>query len=135
MTPKDVVNAFYNSDLAKENNALDFIHQDCQLHWNSSKGFTTLDFEGIKAMLLGIKKAYFSFNYRLSHLLQDGNMVTARYTIHVTPIESLDMEEEALAHFISIWEVKDNKLFRCHEISQLADDSSESLDSYAEIKI
>ena len=135
MNPKDVVSAFYNSDLAKDDNAIDLVHEDCQLHWNSSKGFTSLDYNGIKSMLKGLKKAYLSFNYRLSHLLQDGNMVTARYTIHVTPIESPELEQEPLAHFISIWEVKDNKLYRCYEISQLADDSSESLDSYAEIKI
>lgn len=68
-------------------------------------------------------------------MLEDGNMVTARYTIYVTPIESPELEQVPLAHFISIWEVKDNKLYRCYEISQLADDSSESLDSYGEIKL
>ncbi len=135
MSPKEVVSAFYNSDLAKDDHAIDLVHKDCQLHWNSSKGFTSLDYNGIKSMLSGLKKAYTSFNYRLSHLLEDGNMVTARYTIHVTPIESPELEQEPLAHFISIWEVKDSKLFRCYEISQLADDSSQSLDSYAEIKI
>ena len=40
-----------------------------------------------------------------------------------------------LAHFITIWEVKDDKMYRGFEISQLADISSESLNSYAEIKV
>ncbi|WP_299336542.1 nuclear transport factor 2 family protein [uncultured Psychroserpens sp.] len=134
MTAKDVVRSFYDLDLAKADNAIDLIHKDCKLLWNSSNGFTSLDYEGVKTMLEGLKKAFLSFNYRISHLLEDQNMVTARYTIYVTPIEKPE-QEEALAHFISIWEVKDNKLYRGHEISQLADDSSDSLNSYAEIKV
>ncbi|WP_204345150.1 nuclear transport factor 2 family protein [Psychroserpens algicola] len=134
MSAKEVVKAFYALDLAQDNNAIDYIHKDCKLLWNSSNGFTTLDYDGINAMLSGLKKAYHSFTYRISHLLEDQNMVTARYTIYVTSIER-PQKEDALAHFISIWEVKDGKLYRGHEISQLADDSSESLNSYAEIKV
>jgi hypothetical protein len=70
----------------------------------------------------------------VSHLLQDNNIVTARYTIYATPIERPE-KEDALAHFITIWEVKANKLYRGFEISQLADTSSESLNSYAEINV
>ena len=44
-------------------------------------------------------------------------------------------KEDAIAHFISIWEVKEEKLYRGFEISMLADISSESLNSYAEIKV
>ncbi|MBR9913777.1 MAG: nuclear transport factor 2 family protein [Algicola sp.] len=134
MSAKELVKKFYDLDLAKADNAIDFFHEDCQLLWNSSNGFTALDFEGIQSMLNGLKKAFHSFNYRISHLLEDGNMVTARYTIYVTPIERPE-KEDPLAHFISIWEVKDGKLYRGHEISQLADDSSKSLNSYAEIKV
>ena len=72
----------------------------------------------------------------MSHLLQDDNAgnYCVRYTIYATTIER-EEKEDALAHFISIWEVKDGKMYRCHEISQLADESSESLNSYAEIKV
>ncbi|MEH6537814.1 MAG: nuclear transport factor 2 family protein [Psychroserpens sp.] len=134
MSAKEVVKAFYELDLAKANNALDFIHPDCKLLWNSSNGYTSLDYDGIKTMIDDLKKSYHSFSYRISHLLEDQNTVTTRYTVYVTPIERPE-KEDALAHFISIWEVKDGKLYRCHEISQLADDSSESLNSYSEIKV
>jgi len=134
MSAKEVVKAFYNLDLAKADNVMDFIHPDCKLIWNSSNGYTTKDYDGLKTMLEGLKKAYHSFSYRVSHLLEDNNTVTARYTVYVTPIERPE-KEDALAHFISIWEVKEGKLYRCHEISQLADSSSESLNSYSEIKV
>jgi hypothetical protein len=134
MSAKEVVSAFYKLDLAKSNNALDFIHKDCKLLWNSSNGFTTLDYNGIKNMLVDLRKAYHSFNHRISHILEDQNTITVRYTVYVTTIERPE-KEDALAHFISIWEVKDGKLYSCYEISQLADNSSQSLNSYAEIKV
>ena len=134
MTAKDIVKSFYELDLAKAENAMDFIHKDCKLLWNSSNGFTSLDYDGLQKMLEGLRKSFLSFNYRVSHLLEDQNTITARYTIYVTSIERPE-KEDALAHFISIWEVKDGKLYRGYEISQLADDSSDSLNSYAEIKV
>lgn len=134
MAPKEVLRNFYNMDLAKEANAMSMFHKDCELHWNSSKGFTILNYSTINNMLEGVRKSFLTFKYRLSHLLEDGVTVTARYTIYVTPIEKPD-EEEALAHFISIWEVKDDKLFRGYEISQMADENPESLKTFSEIKI
>jgi hypothetical protein len=40
-----------------------------------------------------------------------------------------------MAHFITIWELKDNKLYRGYEISQQADVSLESLKSFSKIKV
>lgn len=134
MTAKQVVQGFYNLDLGNETEAISMFHKDCDLHWNSSKGFTAWNYSSIKDMLDSIRKSYLSFRYRLSHLLEDGNIVTARYTIYVTPIERPD-EEEPLAHFISIWEVKDDKLYKGYEISQMADENPASLKTFSEIKL
>ncbi|WP_456442206.1 nuclear transport factor 2 family protein [Psychroserpens sp.] len=134
MSPKEIVRNFYESDLAKDDNIMGFFHENCELKWNSSKGFNKLDFNAIKEMLEGVQKSYYSFKFRLSHLLEDENTVTVRYTIYATVIERPE-KEDALAHFISIWEVKDGKMYKGFEISQLADISSDSLNSYAEIKV
>lgn len=134
MSPKDVVKQFYDMDLAQETNAMALFHKDCELHWNSSRGFTKLNFQSIKEMLEGVQKSFLSFKYRLSHLLEDNNTVTARYTIYASPIEKPE-EEEALAHFISIWEVKDGKLYKGYEISQMADENPASLKTFSEIKV
>lgn len=129
MSPKKIVKRFYNLDLAKDEDVMSFFHKNCKLHWNTSKGFTALDYQGIEAMLIEIKKSYISFKYKLSHLLEEGNSVTARYTIYVTPIENPD-EEQPLAHFISIWELKKEKLYRGYEISQLADEDPVNIKSF-----
>jgi len=134
MSAKSVVQKFLDSDLATDRDVIDLFHKDCELKWHSSKGYTKLDFQGISNMLGEIQKAFISFKYRTSHVLVDGQTVTARTTIYVTSIERKD-KEDALAHFISIWEVKDGKMYRGYEISQMADNSPESLNSYAEIKV
>lgn len=130
MSSKKVVKHYYQLDLAKDEDAISHFHKDCQLYWNSSKGFTVMNYDEIDNMIKEIQKSYLSFKYRLSHLLEDGKNVTARYTIYVIPIEDPD-EEQPLAHFISIWEVKKGKLFKGYEISQLADEDPASLKSFS----
>ncbi|WP_452224503.1 nuclear transport factor 2 family protein [Lacinutrix chionoecetis] len=134
MSAKTIVKAFYDSNLATDENVIDMFHKDCVLNWNSSKGFSSLDKEDIVGRLAAIRKSYLSFTYRLSHLLENENTITARYTVYCTVIER-PLKEEPLAHFISIWEVKDKKLYRGYEISQLLDDSIENLTSFSEINL
>ncbi|WP_053977875.1 nuclear transport factor 2 family protein [Mangrovimonas xylaniphaga] len=135
MTPKEFVTSFYNSDFGNEAfNPSEFFHEDCQLNWNSSTGFKQLNYSDIVLLFKNFGKAYASARNQVSHMLQDGNFMTIRYTMYVHPIESPD-EEEPMAHFITIWELKDGKLYRGHEISQLADESHPSLKSFLEIKL
>ena len=134
MSVKAVVQNFYGLDLARDANAIDFLHKDCELKWHSSKGFTTLNYAQIEKMLKELRRSFESFRYSLSHLLEDGNTITVRYTIYAASIER-PTKEEALAHFISIWEIKDGKLFKGYEISQLADQVAETINSYSQIKV
>lgn len=129
MSSKKTVKEFYELDLAKDEDVMSHFHEDCQLNWNSSKGFTIMDYAEIETMMHGIRQSYLSFKYKLSHLLADGNLITARYTVFGTPIENPD-EEQPLAHFISIWEVKAGKLYKGYEISQLPDEDPASLKSF-----
>lgn len=135
MSSKEIVKNFYNSDLANDATVIPkFFHKDCMLYWNSSKGFNVLNYDDIVNFFSETRKAYNSLRFQLSHLLEEGQFVTSRHTLYANTIENPD-EEVALAYFISIWEIKENLLYRCHEISQLADDSLINSDSFNEIKI
>jgi len=130
MLPKEVVEKFYNSDLANNTEAIDeCFHKDCILNWHSSKGFNKLSFDNLKLVFEDIRKTYETLRFEVSHLLQDGNQVIARYTSYVTTIENPD-EEQALAHFTVIWEVQGDKIIKGYQMSQLADSSPESLNSF-----
>jgi len=125
MSTKDIISEFYNLNLAKADNqpvALELFHKDCEIDWNSSKGVAKLDYEGFSNMLLGIKESFFSFTYKISHLFADTNQGAVRYTIFGTTIEEPEIAIP-LGHFISIVEVKDQKIHRVFQISQEADEN------------
>ncbi|WP_295830152.1 nuclear transport factor 2 family protein [uncultured Winogradskyella sp.] len=124
MSAKSLLENFYNSDIAN-NEALvnDFFHKDCELHWNSSNGFTLLKYDEVIAFFEGVRSSYNSLRFSHTHLLESGNYVTSRHHVYAQTIEQPN-DEVLLAHFIALWEVKDNKLYRCYELSQLADEKT-----------
>lgn len=135
MSPKEIVKSFYESDLANDAHVISrYIHKDFLSHWNSSTGYRVMDYDGMEKFFKNISSSYHSLNVQISHLLQDQNQVTIRYTMFVSTIEDPE-NEQPLANFISIWEVKDDKLYRGYEISQVADDNIESYKSFSEIKV
>lgn len=135
MSAKSIVRSFYESDLANNADLIpQFFHTDCELHWNSSQGFTILKYDDIKTFFDGIRVSYISLRFQMSHLLEDGNFVSNRHTLYAKTIEDPD-NEQALAHFMSIWEVKDGKLYRSYEISQLANENAINSNSFSEIKV
>jgi succinate dehydrogenase flavin-adding protein (antitoxin of CptAB toxin-antitoxin module) len=135
MSPKELVKSFYESDLANDLSLIDiFYHKDCKLYWNSSKGFRERDFNDIYTFFKSITQSYNNLRFQLSHLLEEGNNVTTRYTLYAKTIESSD-EEIPLAHYISITEVKDNKFYRVYEMSQPADRATLESISFSEIKV
>lgn len=120
MTPKKIVEAFYKSDALIDSALMEtFLHPEILLDWNSSKGFIQMRREELVALAAELGKAYARSKIRISHILADGNLVSVRYSHFVKTIEN-PREEMLLAHFIVIWEIKDGKLFRGYQMSQLS---------------
>jgi len=129
MLAKQTVKSFYDLDLAKDDHAINYVHPDCELNWHSSKGFTKLEYADVEKLLAEIRRSYESFRYKISHLLQDESTITIRHTVNAALIER-PSKIEPIAHFITIWETKEGKLFKGFEISQLADDGKASINSF-----
>jgi hypothetical protein len=120
MKAKQIVKNFYKSDAFRNRELLDtFIHSDISLDWHSSQGFLRLNRKEMLALADELGKAYHSSRISINHLLEDDNVVTVRYTHYVKTIEN-PREEMVLANFIVIWEVKDDKLHRGYQMSQLS---------------
>jgi len=119
MSAKEIVQNFYKSDVILEAETVNqFLHPDVVLEWHSTKGFLTLDHDQIIAISAELSKAYVRSKSRITHLVEEGNTVAIRYSHYVKTIEN-PREEMLLAHFMVIWEVKDKKLFRGYQMSQL----------------
>jgi len=63
-------------------------------------------------------RAYIRSKIRISHILQEKNLVSLRYSHFVKTIEN-PREDMLLGDFFVIWEIKDDKLFRGYQMSQL----------------
>ena len=127
---KELVEKFY-----KEFPDVDsYLHPDAELFWNSSSGFHRMNYQNIKTMATELSRAYSSLRLETSHLLEEGDRVSIRFTYYVRTIEN-DDEELPMAHFMAIWEVKDGKIFRGHQISQPVMENDDTHESYHRIKV
>ncbi len=119
MSAKEIVQEFYKSDALLENETVSkLLHNDVVLEWHSSKGFLKLNRQEIINLTTELGKAYVRSKARITHILEEGNTVSVRYSHYVKTIEN-PREEMLLAHFMVIWELKDNKLYRGYQMSQL----------------
>ena len=119
MSAKEIVQNFYQSDVLLETSAVNnFLHPDVVLEWHSTKGFLKLHHDQIIALSSELSKAYVRSKSRITHIVEEGNTVAVRYSHYVKTIEN-PREEMLLAHFMVIWELKNNKLYRGYQMSQL----------------
>ena len=127
---------FYESDLANDASLVPkHFHKDCELHWTGSQGFTLLYYKDIETFFEGTRQSYNKLRFEFTHFIESDAFVTTRHTVFGTTIENPDFET-ILAHFSTIWEVRDGKLYRGFEISQQADENDKkSMKSYQEINI
>jgi len=120
MTPKELVLDFYKNDLIlKKSEVNEFIHPDLIIEWNSSKGFVQMNRDDVLNLSEELNKAYVRSKMRITHIIEEGNMVSVRYSHFVKTIEN-PREDMLLGHFFVIWEIKDNKLYRGFQMSQFS---------------
>jgi len=119
MSAKEIVQNFYQSDVLLETDTVkEFLHPDVILEWHSTRGFLKLKKSDIIALSTELGKAYVRSKSRITHIIAEDNMVSVRYSHYVKTIEN-PREEMLLAHFMVIWELKGNKLYRGYQMSQL----------------
>jgi hypothetical protein len=120
MSSKEIIQSFYKSDALIDSAVMkEFLHPEIILEWNSSKGFVQLDFQGILDISTELGKAYVRSKVRVSHIVTEEETVSVRYSHFVKTIEN-PREEMLLAHFMAIWQLKDGKLYRGYQMSQLS---------------
>jgi len=119
MSAKEIVKKFYKSDALIDSEVMKgFLHPDLIIEWNSSKGFIQFNYDSLLNLSNDLSKAYVRSKVRISHIIEENDLVSVRYSHFVKTIEN-PREEMLLAHFIAIWEIKDNKLFRGYQMSHL----------------
>ena len=120
MFAKEIVQKFYKSDALIDSEVLkEFLHPDVIVEWNSSTGLIQLNYDSLLNLSNDLSKAYVRSKVRISHIIGENDIISVRYSHFVKTIEN-PREEMLLARFMVIWEIKDNKLFRGYQMSQLS---------------
>ena len=134
-TAKEIVRNFYLSDILHDDKVLQrYFHPELILIWNSSDGLAIMNYDDVIKFFTEIRKSYHDLRVEVSHLLQDDNHVTVRYKYYVRTMENPD-EELGISHFIAIWEVKDQKMYRGYQVSQPVTDNDDTNESYHKVKV
>ncbi len=132
---KELVRDFYRSDILRDETVLEhFFHPEIELIWNSPSGLTIMHFNNIVTFFNEVRRFYNDLRIEVSHLLADGANVTIRYKYYIRTMENPD-EELGIAHFIAIWEVKDEKIYRGYQVSQPVTDNDDTNESYHRVKV
>ncbi|MDR6763549.1 putative SnoaL-like aldol condensation-catalyzing enzyme [Flavobacterium sp. 2755] len=120
MSIKEFVQKFYKSDALIDSEILKtYLHPEVIIEWNSTKGFIQLDHNAIVELTNELSRAYVRSKVRISHILAEDDLVSVRYSHYVKTIEN-PREEMLLAHFATIWQIKDDKLYRGYQMSQFS---------------
>lgn len=123
---KLIVEKFYQSDFYKDEEVLrDFLHPEVELSWYGTTGFRKLDINGIASISKELAVSFDSLRAEIEKIISKGDEVAIHFTYYGRTIENPE-EEMSLAHFIAIWEIKDDKLFKGVQISQLGEELEES---------
>lgn len=129
LSKKKLVEYFYTSDFLNPGELENYLHPEAKLYWNSSEGFSLMNYEDLKKLSVEMSRSYTSMRASVSHLLKDKNNVTIRFTYHVRTVENPD-EEITLGHFMAIWTIEDGKMKNGYQISQPGDENPENLSSF-----
>tara|TARA_R100001369_G_C3294277_1_gene164504 strand:- start:350 stop:745 length:396 start_codon:yes stop_codon:yes gene_type:complete len=123
---KEIVENFYTSLFKDEKGTLDnYLHPNVNLTWYGTTGLKKLNFDEILSIRNDMSKNYESLKAEVEKTVGEDHQIAIQFTYHVKTIENPD-EEMPLAHFMAIWELKDNKLFKGVQISQLGEEIDES---------
>lgn len=132
---KSIVSGFYTSDFFNEiDNVKKYLHPEMELFWNARTGYSHMNRDEVFAMASEASKSFESVRCEITHLLEDGDNVTIRYTYFVRMIEDPN-EEVPVAHFMAIWKIKDGLMYRGYQMSQPAEEDKEAMISYEGINL
>ena len=119
MNLKKIILDFYKSEaLINPTILASYLHDDIVFEWNSSTGFIQMNREDLLKLASELSRSYIRSKVKISHLVKEGDLVSVRYVHFVKTIEN-PREYILLANFMVIWEIKDEKLYRGYQISQV----------------
>lgn len=114
-----LITEYLHSDAFHSPEVMDsYLHPEATMEWQSTNGTLFLNRDQIIELITELNRAYESCKLDVSHVISDGHHVSARYSHYITTMEN-PKDLLLLAHFMCIWELREEKLYKCWQMSQL----------------
>jgi len=115
---KKLVEEFYRlfSNEPKEATAL--LHPEVTLDWYNSTGYRKLNKTNLTDLIKEMNVSYESLRLETYKTIKEDQNVVIYFSYYVKTIENPE-EELPFGHFMVIWELKENLLYKGSQISQL----------------
>jgi len=132
MSYKHFVIDFLCSDYYKDKSVFeDYMHPKVEISWNSSHGFSKFNYDDFFEIVTDMGKSFTKLTAEISHAIAEDTQVAVRFNYDVETLEH--PESLPLAHFMSIWEIEDEKIKNIYLMSHAADEDTENIVSYLDI--
>ena len=80
---KRLVSEFYSSDFFnKVQQSEKYLHPEMELFWNAKTGYSHMSREDISKVTAEAAKSFETVRCEITHLLEEGNNVTIRFTFY-----------------------------------------------------
>lgn len=116
MTPREIVEGYYR-DMFVPGGIMRYLHLDCVIYWNGTRGFTALNPDELSAMIFQLRDSFSTSRLELTHIVAEDSQVAVRYSHHITSPDTF--EEKIFAYSMAIWEIQDGKMVSGHIMSHL----------------
>ena len=130
-SPVELVKKLYGSDLWKspEENFHKVFHPEYKQYWHKENKYITYSYkQAYDHTVNDLKNKYANVNFYFSHIMSDGNLVFVRYISKKCPKDN--PKQCSMTPMMALWEVKDNKLYRCWETSVKPAEDGNVFDSF-----
>ncbi len=124
LKPTKLVENFYQSNINDAEELKEYLHPEVELSWYGTTGLKKLDLVGISEISKQLSSSFDSLRVEIEKKFAKKENVAIHFSYYVRTIENPD-EEMPLAHFVAIWELKDGKLYRGVQVSQLGEEVEE----------
>lgn len=125
LKPTKVVANFYQSNINDKAELQEYLHPEVELSWYGTTGLKKLDLDGISQISKELSSSFDSLRVEIEKSFAKKENVAVHFSYYVRTIENPD-EEMPLAHFVAMWELKDGKLYRGVQVSQLGEEVEKS---------
>lgn len=115
-----LIHKIYTSDALYNAATMEaYVHPELELNWNSSKGLLRINKSELLELTQDVGKSYRTVEIDLHQTVCENNKAVVHYTMYASPVEN-ETEWLKIGHFMVIWELKEEKLYRGHLITQTA---------------